>query len=507
LIPVIFSDCRLTNATIEFPTKQTYIDLDSISFNGIKMCLNDKQKVALSEENGNKLFQVTSNLYISTGLTVVLGERSSGKTHTLELINKENDNVKYIKQFALLEKDEENFKNKLSTEKDKITENYLNEFKEVVNNIIEIDIDENNSKLENYLSSLLKYASETETADIFSKCTLYNESKFSIKNTNNLEELINSTLLLIENEEYKELINKFIDKEEFKKLLIGLIEKFYEEKENILKQNWLNSLIDEIQRNLHTQSSQTSVEEIDLYEIAMANSKVEKFNYLVDLLKNDKEIYNDNVGKFRIVGKTLVYTGALKLKNKSGRQWSFANAFSQYKNPFNYLKALKNVSNDMPSTDYYKYFIDIEYQILNSFGYKVSGGERAEFNLLNEIKDALKHDIFLIDEPESSFDNLFLKNEVNKLIKELSQKIPIVIVTHNNTVGASVKPDYILYTKREFIDDNIDYKIYSGYPTQKELQSYNGSKIDNYMVFIECLEAGEHSYNERRTDIYEILKD
>ena len=235
--------------------------------------------------------------------------------------------------------------------------------------------------------------------------------------------------------------------------------------------------------------------------------KVKKFIEIVNYLKQEREIYREDIGKFKIVGKTLKYNGALQLKNRSRRQWTFSTAFSKYNEPFDYLQELKKVHVDMPSTDYYKYFIDIEYQILNQYGYKVSGGERAEFNLLNEITDALKHDILLIDEPESSFDNLFLKNEVNKLIKNLSQKIPVVIVTHNNTVGASIKPDYILYTRREFVNSNIEYKIYSGYPSNKKLGNIDGEEIDNYTVFIECLEAGETSYNERRVDIYEILKD
>jgi len=506
LVPVIFSDCRLTKETINFPTKQTYIDIETVTFNGIKLCLNDKNKIALSEENGNKLFQVYNDIFISTGLTVILGGRSSGKTHTLDKIYKKNENVKYIKQFSLLEKDEDDFKNRLSTEKEKITEEYLNQFKEVVDDVVEIDIDENDRKIENYISSLIKYASETETADIFSKCTLYSESKFSIKDMSNLKDLITATQKLIDNEEYDELINKYVSKNDLKELIIGLIEKYNEEQENLLKLKWLNSLIDDIKRNLQTQSSQTSIEEIDLYKITIDNMKVRKFNEIVNYLKQEREIYREDIGKFNIIGKTLKYTGASQLKNRSGKQWAFSSAFLKYNEPFAYLQELKNVSDSMPSTDYYKYFIDVEYQILNQYGYKVSGGERAEFNLLNEIKDALKHDILLMDEPESSFDNLFLKDEVNKLIKKLSQKIPVVIVTHNNTVGASIKPDYILYTKREFLNGNIEYKIYSGYPSDKKLRNIDGEEIDNYTVFIECLEAGETSYHERRVDIYEILK-
>lgn len=56
--------------------------------------------------------------------------------------------------------------------------------------------------------------------------------------------------------------------------------------------------------------------------------------------------------------------------------------------------------------------------------------------------------MLLIDEPESSFDNMFLNQEVNERIKEISQKIPVFLVTHNNSIGESIKPDYYMYTKR-----------------------------------------------------------
>lgn len=68
----------------------------------------------------------------------------------------------------------------------------------------------------------------------------------------------------------------------------------------------------------------------------------------------------------------------------------------------------------------------------------ISGGESAEFNLLQTIEDARNYDMLLIDEPESSFDNIFLKEDVNSLLKEFSQEMPIVIVTHNSTIGGSI---------------------------------------------------------------------
>ena len=153
----------------------------------------------------------------------------------------------------------------------------------------------------------------------------------------------------------------------------------------------------------------------------------------------------------------------------------------------------------------YKLFAAIDYRILNSSGLPVSGGERSEFNFLQKIKDAILCDILIIDEPESSFDNLFLKNEVNKFIKEMAENMPVIISTHNNTIGGSIKPDYILYTEKKIEADGVHFNIYSGYPTAQTLRDVKGNTIENYEITLNSLEAGEQAYSERK-DIYETLK-
>jgi hypothetical protein len=81
------------------------------------------------------------------------------------------------------------------------------------------------------------------------------------------------------------------------------------------------------------------------------------------------------------------------------------------------------------------------------------------------------------------------------------------LVTHNNTVGASIQPDYIAYTQKEIVDGEIKYKIFSGYPSNKQLKTKEGELIDNYNIMLNCLEAGKEAYFERRTKSYEILED
>lgn len=506
LVPVIFSDCRFTESMEQFSTRQTYIDAEESSLRAIKGCLFDKAKVFLSKEEGNNFFQATDDgIVLSTGLNVVIGERSSGKTYTLNKISGSFDNAKYLKQFSLLQNDEEKFKELVTTRHSLVSESYLRELKDIIYEINEIDLIANNIKVAKYLESLKKYATENDKLDAFSKCRLYNEVNFEIDDVENLKKLISATRLLIDNVEYKTIINKHISDEILKSLLLDLISKHNKIHHENLKKNWINDLINEIKNDLRFRSTTTTIEEIDFSKIQLDKIKVDKFKKVVKSIQTERNIDSKEIRGFKVVARTKKYTGASQLKAKSKRQLAFSEAYNNYNDPYKFLISLKNIGG-IEETDYYKYFVDIEYKTLNKYGFEVSGGERSEFNLLHEISDALKYDILLIDEPESSFDNIFLKNEVNELIKEISREIPVVVVTHNNTVGASIKPDFLLYTQKVVNDGEVQYNVYFGCPTSKTLKNSRGEEIQNWEILLNCLEAGSEAYYERKNKAYEILK-
>lgn len=505
LVPVIFSDCRFVEDMPSFPTRQTFIDAADDSLTSIKGCLFDKNKVYLSKEEGNEFFQATDDgVILSTGLNVIIGERSTGKTYTLEKIINGFENVKYIKQFSLLQNDEEKFKELVTTRHSLVSENYLKEFKDVIYSINEVDIKTNNQSVEKYLDSLKKFASESDKLDSFSKCKLYNETKFELDDLDNLKDLIKATELLLDNTEYKNIINKHIPDNTLKSLLLELIETYQRKHIKNLEKGFINELTERIKDDLKIRSSSTSIEDVDFHKIQIDKIKVDKFEEITKKLQTEKIIDSKEIRGFKVIAKTKKYNGASQLQKKSKSKLTFSDAFNNYDAPYKFLVSLRNIA--IEETDYYKYFVDIEYKTLNKHGFPVSGGERSEFNLLHEISDALKHDILLIDEPESSFDNIFLKNEVNELIKEISKEIPVVVVTHNSTIGASIKPDYLIYTTKIIENDELTYKVYFGHPMSKTLKNSDGEEIQNIDILFNCLEAGEEAYYERKIKAYEILK-
>lgn len=510
LIPVYFSDLRPTDELVEYPARQTYFNIDDVSVNAIKKSLLNRSSVSLTEDEGVGEFYALPNLPLSTGLNVVIGSRSSGKTHTLNKICSQNDNIKYIKQFALIEtdpsKEARKFSDNIASKKSSFTDEYLEPFKNAVEMVKNISLESDERAIDDYIVSLVKYAKETDRADMFSRCGLYNERAFPVRKMDNIINLINSVEILLDTRELKDVIETYIDRSSLVKLHSALIYKHNKDKEKSLKEKYVNNIVAKIKSALKCRSAATNITDVDFYKCQLNRVKVEKFNELVSLMKKEKIINSYDVEDFSVQIERKPFESAGALKAYSGRQnVHFREIMPIYKeNPFDYLQRLKDMGAILDS-DYYKYFISIECRVLNKYGFDVSGGERAEFNLLQEIADANNYDMLLIDEIESSFDNIFLKENVNHIIKEISKNMPVVLVTHNNTVGASIKPDFIVYTQRNIKNNEVSYELYYGRPSNKFLKTFKGKEICNIKAMLNCLEAGEIAYNERKRD-YELLK-
>lgn len=206
---------------------------------------------------------------------------------------------------------------------------------------------------------------------------------------------------------------------------------------------------------------------------------------------------------YRVVAQSSPFSGALAMQKVSRSKTVFSDAFKEYNDPYKFLQVLKG--KDIPASEYYKYFVNITYEVFNQYGSPASGGERSEYNLLQELSDGVKNSILILDEPESSFDNIFLRDGVDSLLKDISKTIPVIIATHNNTIGVSVHPDYIVYACKEVLSDGkLEYHLYSGYPSSEDLVDLKGNHISRKSVLLDCLEAGEAAYMDRRNS-YEIL--
>ncbi len=228
--PVLFSDTRISIAHLKnLPTRQTYVDCGDLTIGAIKECLRDKSKVALSPDDGNELFQLFEDgQMLSTGLNILLGERSSGKTYTLNRIVATYPNTKYIRQFSLVQTDEEaytrSFNEHIQNKRSSMADGYLSGLKGVLDEVVEIDLAANERSLGEFVESLIKSAQEADRRDAYSSAALFDEENFPIPSGNTLKDLIQSVRQIIENIEFREIIEKHVDLAAVKSLACELIE-------------------------------------------------------------------------------------------------------------------------------------------------------------------------------------------------------------------------------------------------------------------------------------------
>lgn len=509
LCPVLFSDTRMKDGLEELPIRQTFIDCGEVSLSAIKACFQDKGKVFLSKQDGNKLFQVFGNgQHISTGLNVILGQRSSGKTYSLDSLSRAFSRIKYIRQFDLVQKneedDEKHFNTEVQRKRSRFVEKYLTGFRSIVDDVSKIDIENDDRCLSEYITSLLKAGEEADRRDVYSKVKLYEEFEFSISSSDGLKKLIASVIHLIENTEYRSVIESHVELASLKSLAVDLIQRLWAKTDLDKNKNYVNSIVKDVKDRLRMRTAATHVESIDMYEIALNKKKVSRFNEIAKALQKEEIIFDEPVQGFRIVASKGPFSKASEMASTIKRQAAFKDALAAYDKPYTFLQVLQN-HDKLESADIHRLFVKIKYRIINKDGTDVSGGERSEFRLLQEIKDAQNYDILLLDEPESSFDNKFLNSDVNTIIKSISNQMPVVVVTHNNSVGASINPDYILYAQKSSENGENIYRLYSGYPTDKYLKCVDGTTMSNHDILLNSLEAGVNAYDIRR-GVYEAVK-
>lgn len=508
LAPILSSDVRIKKDLDVFPTRHTFLDIDDTTLKSVKYGLMDKTRVYITEsKNDNEFIFTQDGLVASTKLNVIIGKRSSGKTHTLETIKKTFDNcdIKYIKQFEITEKSgSEKFEEITRKGYEKITNDYITPINELIPNILEIDLNADISELENYHSALISRAISYERNDVFSKTSLFNEITFDVKTNKELEELINAIKVLLDNETYREIIETNIKKKSLQALLAKLIIIYRNEQLDVNLKKEVDKLVKSIQKKLELKSSVDTIPQIDLYSIMKNRLIANRFNEDLKKIKEKSDIFKGDYQRFKIIATKSPYKNVSEMKDGANiTTGSFKDTFDKFyrKDSFKYIKQLKEDGVALDKLG--KTLVEIKYKVINQKGTEISGGEKAEFNLLKELDDAKNYDILLLDEPESSFDNPYIKENINTLIKDISNKTPVFVVTHNNTLGISNKADKIIYTM--YNDKEHKYEVYVGNFTDTMLIDKDGKKIKTYDAIVSCMEAGVDAYEER-SKIYENLK-
>lgn len=173
-------------------------------------------------------------------------------------------------------------------------------------------------------------------------------------------------------------------------------------------------------------------------------------------------------------------------------------------NDKDFIAFLKNLKQKKfyNEANFAEYLLQKEVKLLDSEGVPASGGQAVGFALMLRLNEAKNKPIILIDEPESSLDNAYIRNELNKELKQLARNSMVVVITHNSTLGTLLEPDYLIITSK---DNDGTYSVKSGEFTSCKIKdSLNGLEEKSYDKFIEAMESGMDSFT-KKGEIYANL--
>ncbi len=496
LVPVVFSDFR-SFVKNPFPNRYTYIDCESNELTNIKCAIEDRSKVFISiKDDENEIEYLPDGSTISTNLNVILGTRTSGKTYNIEKMKEvfDDESCLYVPQFSLIGDAEDiRFSEIIEQECSNIADSFYSKFKPLVKKLLSIDIKTIENNIDEQLEELIEYA-RNANIDSFAKTKIFSEINFQIDDNEQPINVIKSLYSLYINEWEEDIIEKYINMENLRKLIIELIRIQKIELRNLKLKELTNEIVDKIKVDLTKESAANAPETMDLINMFKYKKIIEKTNKLFPLLKEEKEIEKQKLSLFDIFVKAVGYENVKEIKDNIKSSISLKEAYDNYykkDNLYEYIWCLKEKG--ISVNDICKSFIKIIYDVKNQIGEAPSGGEKAEFNLLKEINNAYKYDALLIDEPEASFDNPFINDNIVDLLKSISEKTTVCITTHNSTLAMMLNPNKIIFT--ENIKGN--HKIYYGTMGDKVFKSTQGDEVISYEKILEVLEAGKNIYEEK----------
>ena len=497
LIPVVFSDFRPGSGE-PMPSRFTYINCLNDGFSNIKCSIEDRNKVKVTRNSVTEEIEyMPDGATISNRLNIILGTRTSGKTYNIKKIRQafDNDSCLYVPQFSLIgDAEDSKFNDLIKKECNSISDAYYSNFKSLVNKLLTIDIEEEENTLEEQLNGLLDYA-EKANIDAFAKTRIFSEIQYNVDTTNTAIETIKSLVNIYKTKWHKDIIEKYIDKEQLKKLIREMIDKRKEEKKQIVLERCTNEAILMVKKALNKKSSANTPDSMDLISIFRNKKIIEKANNIFKNIKEERKIDTQDLQLFNVDIKTNEYNSVKELKDNMSTSVSLKPIFDEYykkNNLYKYIVELNKLG--INRNNICKSIVNIKYDVKNQIGESPSGGEKAEFNLLKEINNAYKYDALLIDEPEASFDNPFINDNIVDVIKDIAEKTTVCISTHNSTLAMMLNPDKIIYTE----NNKGEHKIYYGTMGDKTFKSTDGEEVISYDKILNVLEAGKKAYEEKR---------
>lgn len=514
---VLFSDSRpglrmpsLDEGELRYSYGSCFVNCEEASLNAIKAALPLDQSVRLFHHDSE--FEILpEGLPVSKGTNVLLGNRSTGKTYTLKRImdGLDEEDYAYIEQFQITagaKKDE--FESKVNADDKSFRIKYLSSLQRSLDSVLSADLQSLISASESWCEELIQFAHSPE--DDTSKLSIYNEGKYPLiaeKKSRESDFALRSNVeALIFDNRRKDTIEKYVSVDALRALAIDLREIGLKEYREAAFRAKANSCLESTQNELKKLSTRKPLPAIDpIRSLFMESYREQRMIQVLEKLESDTQLDSEVDSKFKKVRMRYSTKNATEAKNsaisKIPKDVSLTGLFKKSTPWESRISTLRGLPDDVKNQGAYLFF-GVKTSIVSNDTNEtpLSGGQRAEYLFLHLLEESRNKDVILIDEPESSFDNEFLRSFIVPMIKDLSTTSTVFLVTHNNTLGVSLEPDWIIYATKT---DEGQYDLFSGHLTSSVLRNKRGEAISRPGKLIETMEAGADAYQKRRS-YYEI---
>lgn len=516
LTPVLFSDAHASDDEPEekrrdieiLKIKNTFLQIDNCTFSEIKNCISNKSKVGINEKYLNDVINVENHI-VSTGLNLIVGKRGTGKTEFLKKIKKQydSDDIYEIAQFETAKSDEyierqrkeqgqssfESWKKQYSSQFNAI-QDYLNRTEE-----------EYDKEIDEFIESVKKFAKDTTDSNSTAKYNLIKEANFEDISTKNLEKYLQELHKLINSHELWFILKNSDEKkkvfiETYNELRIIYVTK---KKKNELQKE-VNKIMDSVKKIVQSKTGIVPVSNCEFSKIIQKIQTEKEINNFMTKIICEKELKRENIYGYQIIVKLTPFKNADQFRNDiSTGEGVNLDLIAPYKDQ-SYIKFLKNLKKKkfFKNSNLADYFLHKEVQLLDSDGTPASGGQAVGFALMMRLEEARTKSIVLIDEPEASLDNAYIREELIRAIRDLTSYSTVFVVTHNSTLGSLLDPDYLIVTTKT---EEKEYHVLTGEFSSCIISKSSDISENSYEKFVEAMEAGIEVYN-KKGEVYESLR-
>ena len=513
---VIFSDCRpglrMSSTDNGDSDKRryaygfTYIRCDEMSIPALKRAIAIRGNTTVFRDDDT--FEILPEaIPVSTGLNIIVGNRTSGKTYTLDRIADafEKSDVAYIGQFNITKQAEAGkFRELVAKEDAQFEDGYLKPLQAGLSDYFAFDIEGLEDKVRAYADAVIAFANSPE--DDASSVPIYRAQLFAfdVDDRRALEDIKirNAARKLLGDNERASIVSKYINVDVLLSLDVALRSEMLKDVKKRLAKERANEIVVSAKRRLNELSARRPLPDTAPLRDYFRTSFYEYgLGSILGELLRPVDLESEEAGRFVRKRKRTPVQSATEAKKRVTTQTSIAGL---YKNTttLDKLRFLRNVPDDLKLVAQ-RLLIRVESFIVDKGrGTPLSGGQRAEYVFVHELEKAKQKDIVLIDEPESSFDNGFLGSDISDALHRLADDATVFLVTHNNTLGVSINPDWVIYAAYE----KGEYKLFSGAMSSSELVSSNGEKVLRREVLMNTMEAGWDAYEGRRLH-YDLAPD